>query len=70
MQVRVPFLDLKTHHARLRGELDRAIGEVIDAAAFAGGPFVADFEADFAKYCQCEHAIGVASGTVIVNRPA
>ena len=32
-------------------------------AAFAGGPFVAQFEADFAAYCDCPHAIGVGSGT-------
>ncbi len=59
----VPFLDLNLHHALLRDEFDRAIGEVIDAAAFAGGPFVEKFEADFAAYCGCEHVVGVGSGT-------
>ncbi len=59
----VPFLDLKSHHAPLRGEFISAIQEVIDAAAFAGGPFVAHFEAEFASYCDCLHAIGVGSGT-------
>jgi dTDP-4-amino-4,6-dideoxygalactose transaminase len=63
MQVKVPFLDLKSHHAPHREEFDRAIQEVIDSSAFAGGPFVSNFEADFAKYCGCRHAIGVASGT-------
>ena len=61
--ITVPFLDLKSHHGPLRGELIGAIQEVIDAAAFAGGPFVARFEADFAAYCDCPHAIGVGSGT-------
>jgi len=28
------------HHAPLRAEFDRAIGDVIDSGAFAGGPFV------------------------------
>jgi dTDP-4-amino-4,6-dideoxygalactose transaminase len=59
----VPFLDLKLHHAPLRGEFIGAIQEVIDAAAFAGGPFVAQFEAEFAAYCDCLYAIGVGSGT-------
>ena len=59
----VPFLDLKLHHAPLRGEFIGAIQEVIDAAAFAGGAFVAQFEAEFAAYCGCLHAIGVGSGT-------
>ena len=40
-----------------------AIEEVIDSGAFAGGPFVARFEEDFATYCDCPHAIGVGSGT-------
>jgi dTDP-4-amino-4,6-dideoxygalactose transaminase len=63
MQMKVPFLDLKSQHAPLRGEIDDAIAEVIDEAAFAGGPFVARFEADFATYCDCPHAVGVGSGT-------
>jgi dTDP-4-amino-4,6-dideoxygalactose transaminase len=36
---------------------------VIDSGAFAGGPFVARFEEDFAAYCDCRHALGVGSGT-------
>lgn len=61
--MRVPFLDLASHHAPLRGEINAAIEEVIDSGAFAGGPFVAGFEKDFAAYCNCPHAIGVGSGT-------
>jgi dTDP-4-amino-4,6-dideoxygalactose transaminase len=59
----IPFLDLKSHHAALRTELDRAIKEVIDSGAFAGGPFVEKFERDFAAYCGSRYAIGVGSGT-------
>jgi dTDP-4-amino-4,6-dideoxygalactose transaminase len=61
--MKVPFLDLKSHHAPLRGEIDRALQEVIDGGVFASGPFVAQFEADFAAHCDCLHAIGVGSGT-------
>jgi dTDP-4-amino-4,6-dideoxygalactose transaminase len=63
MHIRVPFLDLNAHHAPLREEFDRAIAEVIDSGAFAGGPFVEKFETDFANYCQAQHAIGVGNGT-------
>jgi dTDP-4-amino-4,6-dideoxygalactose transaminase len=62
-QIEVPYLDLKSHHAPLRSEINEAIQEVIDASAFAGGPFVTRFEADFAAYCDCPHAIGLGSGT-------
>src|SRR4029079_10167990 len=63
MKLKVPFLDLHAHHAPLRDEIDRAIAQVIDAGAFAGGPFVADFEQVFAAYCGCDYAIGVGNGT-------
>jgi dTDP-4-amino-4,6-dideoxygalactose transaminase len=63
MHIKVPFLDLKSHHAPLRDEINSAIQQVVDDGAFAGGPFVARFEADFATYCECPYAIGVGSGT-------
>jgi len=60
---RVPFIDLEAHHRPLRLEIDRAIKEVIDSGAFAGGPFVERFESEFAAYCGSEYAVGVGSGT-------
>jgi dTDP-4-amino-4,6-dideoxygalactose transaminase len=63
MQIKVPFLDLKAAHLPLRKELNAAIQEVIEASAFAGGPFVAAFEADFARYCNNRCAVGVSNGT-------
>jgi len=63
MQLKVPFLDLRSHHAPLLEEINGAIWEVIDNSAFAGGPFVTRFEEDFAAYCGSKHAIGVGSGT-------
>lgn len=59
----VPFLNLKANHAHLRGEFATVIEEVIEASAFAGGPFVTRFEEDFANYCGVDHAVGVGSGT-------
>jgi len=42
--MKVPFLDLKAHHAPFIEKFDRAIREVIENSAFAGGPFVEKFE--------------------------
>ncbi len=61
MDKRVPFLDLNAHHAAIRGEFDRAINEVIDSGAFAGGPFVEKFEADFAAYITLDMRSGSAA---------
>lgn len=63
MNPQVPFLDLKAHHAPRRAEFLAAIGEVIDSGAFAGGPFVAKFEQEFAAFCDTPFAIGVGNGT-------
>ena len=58
-----PYLDLVAHHAPLRGDISRVIEEVIDAGAFAGGPFVSRFETAFARYCGVDHCVGVSSGS-------
>ena len=61
--MKVPFLDLKAHHAPIREQLDAAISEVVDCGAFAGGPYVAAFEKDFATYCGAQFCVGVGNGT-------
>ena len=61
--MKVPFLDLKAHHAPLMEKFDRAIRKVIESSAFAGGPFVERFEEEFAAFCGSSHAIGVGNGT-------
>ncbi|HZR05344.1 MAG TPA: DegT/DnrJ/EryC1/StrS family aminotransferase [Candidatus Udaeobacter sp.] len=61
--MKVPFLDLKAHHAPFIEKFDRAIREVIDSSAFAGGPFVEKFEEEFAAFCGSSYAIAVGNGT-------
>jgi dTDP-4-amino-4,6-dideoxygalactose transaminase len=61
--LQVPFLDLKAHHDPIRHEIMAAMGEVIDANAFAGGPFVARFEEAYAAFCEAKYCVGVANGT-------
>lgn len=59
----VPFLDLKAQYQSIHTELDAAIRQVMESSAFAGGPFVEKFETEFGRFCGCEHAVGVGSGT-------
>src|SRR3954447_15406307 len=66
LPMKVPFLDLKAHHAPLRGHFKSAIADVIDSGIFAGGPAVADFEEAFAAFCKCDYAVGLGSGTEAV----
>ena len=64
--MKVPYLDLKSHHAPLRDEFERAIRDVIDSGIFASGPAVTRFEEAFARFCECDHAVGLGSGTEAV----
>lgn len=59
----IPFLNLKAQHQALKAELLAAVSEVIDSTAFAGGPYVAKFEEEFASYCTTKYAVGVGNGT-------
>jgi dTDP-4-amino-4,6-dideoxygalactose transaminase len=59
----IPFLDLRTQHASLEGELIEALRRTIQDAAFVGGPEVEQFEHEFAAFCRTGGAIGVSSGT-------
>lgn len=61
--MKVPFLDLKVQYESLQDEIKDAIQQVLDRTAFAGGPFVKQFEEAFGGFCECESAIGVSSGT-------
>jgi dTDP-4-amino-4,6-dideoxygalactose transaminase len=61
--MKVPFLDLKSHHDPIREEVRAVLEEVIEQNAFAGGPYVEAFEKEFASYCGSAEAVGVGSGT-------
>jgi len=61
--IKVPFLDLKAQYELIREEISCALQDVLDNTAFAGGPFVAQFEKEFALFCQTQEAVGVGSGT-------
>ena len=59
----VPFLDLKKQYSLHKGEIDKAIFDVIENAAFIGGKRVEAFEKDFAKIYGVKHCVSTANGT-------
>lgn len=59
----IPLLDLKAQYQELRPELDAAVRDVMESAAFVGGPKVEELEAAIATYCGTRHAVSCASGT-------
>ena len=59
----VPFLDLRAHHEPHMEEFVAVFRRVAETSAFAGGPFVAAFEKEFAAFCGAKHCIAVGNGT-------
>src|SRR5450755_386016 len=59
----IKFLDLHAQYLSINGEIDAAIANVIEGAAFVGGSFVPAFERDFAQWMQASYCIGVGNGT-------
>lgn len=61
--MKVPFLDLKVQYESIKDDIHASFEEVLNKTAFAGGPFVASFEEDYASFCGVKHAIAVGNGT-------
>ena len=60
--MQIPFLDVGAAYKELKPEIDAAIARVLDSGWYILGPEVHAFEAEYAAYCEAEHAIGVANG--------
>jgi dTDP-4-amino-4,6-dideoxygalactose transaminase len=60
-------LDLKDQHAQIKAEIFEAFEKVYAKTAFSGGPFVQEFEDNFAKFIGSKYAIGVSSGTTALH---
>ncbi len=67
MEKKIPCLDLQGQHQQVKKEIFEAFEAVYAKTAFSGGPFVEDFEKDFAAYINVNHAIGVSNGTVALH---
>lgn len=58
----IPFLDLQAINQRQADDLKAAFARVLDSGWYILGKEVQQFEADFARYCGSQHAIGVSNG--------
>lgn len=59
----IQMVDLKLQYAKIKKEVDSAIQEVIDNAAFINGKAVTDFASSLSKYLDTPHVIPCANGT-------
>ncbi|MDP2947107.1 MAG: DegT/DnrJ/EryC1/StrS family aminotransferase [Nanoarchaeota archaeon] len=56
------MFDLKKQHSQVKEEVEQAIKKVFEDASFILGKEVAEFENNFARYCDVKHCITVSSG--------
>ncbi|HKQ04446.1 MAG TPA: DegT/DnrJ/EryC1/StrS family aminotransferase [Blastocatellia bacterium] len=60
---KIPMLDLKAQYRNLAEETESAVKRVLESQQLILGPEVKDLEREIAAYCQCEYAVGCASGS-------
>jgi dTDP-4-amino-4,6-dideoxygalactose transaminase len=61
--MQVPLLDLKAQYATIKDEVLAAVAEVLESQRCIGGPKVEELERQIAQVSDCQHAVGVSSGT-------
>ncbi len=60
---RVPFIDFKEQYDLIKDEIDTGLKGVFTRSDFIMGKEEKEFSAAFARYCDCQYAVGVNSGT-------
>ena len=60
--LQVPFLDLRAPYLELRGEIDAAVGRVLDSGWYLMGDALRSFESAYAASVGAKHCVGVANG--------
>ncbi len=60
---KIPFMDLSRQYQSIKAEILPALEMVCEKTAFSSGPFVDQFEGEFASYCNADYCAGVNSGT-------
>ena len=59
----IPFADFKAQYAAIQTEIRQAVDGVLESGWYVLGNQGRTFEAEFAAYLGCAHALGVGSGT-------
>ena len=59
----IQMVDLKQQYANIKTEVNAALQDVLDSAAFIQGKPVADFAAHLARYLNVKHVVTCANGT-------
>lgn len=63
----IPLVDLRAQYHSLAGEIHQALENVMERCDFILGTEVAQFEQEFAEFCQAKYAVGLATGTDAIH---
>lgn len=61
--MKVRFVDLRAQNREIETRVQRELAAIHENTAYIGGPAVAAFEAEFARYLGVRRVVGVSSGT-------
>jgi dTDP-4-amino-4,6-dideoxygalactose transaminase len=59
----IQMVDLRRQYAKIRGQIDKAVFDVIESCVFIGGPNVNSFSQNLSQYLGVGHVIPCANGT-------
>ena len=59
----IPFIDLASQQARIKGAIDAGIAGVLEHGRYVFGPEIDAFEAAMATFGEAEHVVACANGT-------
>ena len=60
---KIQMVDLQSQYYKIKSEVDNAVLNVMDSAAFINGPEVKSFQSDLETYLDVKHVIPCANGT-------
>lgn len=60
---KIQMVDLQSQYYKIKSEVDHAVLNVMDSAAFINGPEVHSFQADLQQYLNVKHVVPCANGT-------
>ncbi|TGN30068.1 DegT/DnrJ/EryC1/StrS family aminotransferase [Empedobacter tilapiae] len=60
---KIQMVDLQSQYQKIKGDVDAAIMNVLDSAAFINGPEVKQFETELQYYLNVKHVIPCGNGT-------
>ncbi|MBW8361491.1 MAG: DegT/DnrJ/EryC1/StrS family aminotransferase [Kaistella sp.] len=60
---KIQMVDLQSQYYKIKSEVDNAVLNVMDSAAFINGPEVKSFQSELEQYLEVKHVIPCANGT-------